>query len=241
MQVEFSQLRSQLQIKLKSSLLPLLLTLISSKESESRAGALNIMGSFCGLNLADTSDVDVSMFKRHSEHVPLAIWEQVYHLQDDWDPMIRDAACVLIQLSAPKEAVRHFFQVQKEEMSLRSLNITHMSLEEVQETDEDIFWAESYTSQELAQLISMFKTDTKNPSQLWNEIRENQGGLEFGKTEETKPEDEEETLEALGVIDIEDELLEGCDDEANNFPVIKNNYAKRKPQHKQTKVSEDQT
>jgi hypothetical protein len=42
-------------------------------------------------------------------------------------------------------------------------------------------------------------------------------------------EEEEESLEQLGVIDVEDEeLLEGCDDEHNNFPVIKNHYAKRK-------------
>jgi hypothetical protein len=44
-------------------------------------------------------------------------------------------------------------------------------------------------------------------------------------------EEDEESLEQLGVIDVEDdELLEGCDDEHNNFPVIKNHYAKRKGQ-----------
>jgi hypothetical protein len=36
--------------RLKQALHPLLMSLLSSKESESRAGALNILGSFCGLN-----------------------------------------------------------------------------------------------------------------------------------------------------------------------------------------------
>ena len=47
--------------------------------------------------------------------------------------------------------------------------------------------------------------------------------------------EEEESLEQLGVIDVEDEeLLEGCDDEHNNFPVIKNAYRRRKEGDEET-------
>jgi len=45
--------------KLKTFLHPLLMNLLSSKESESRAGALNILGSFCGLNMPDEKALNV--------------------------------------------------------------------------------------------------------------------------------------------------------------------------------------
>ena len=38
------------QQKLSSIVLPMLYQLLSSKESESKAGGLNILGSFCGLS-----------------------------------------------------------------------------------------------------------------------------------------------------------------------------------------------
>ena len=41
----------------------------------------------------------------------------------------------------------------------------------------------------------------------------------------------------MGVIDIEDELLEGYDDENNQYPVIKNTYARRKGQQKNNNQS----
>jgi hypothetical protein len=39
-----------MQSKMKKLLFPLLSNLLSSKESESKVGGLNILGSFCGLN-----------------------------------------------------------------------------------------------------------------------------------------------------------------------------------------------
>ena len=82
--------------KLKTFLHPLLMNLLSSRESESRAGALNILGSFCGLNMPDEKALNVKVFRQRAEHVPISIWEQVYQLQEDWDVMIREAATVLI-------------------------------------------------------------------------------------------------------------------------------------------------
>lgn len=46
-------------IKLKNIVLPMLMNLLSSKESESKAGGLNILGSFCGLSY-DFSQVKIS-------------------------------------------------------------------------------------------------------------------------------------------------------------------------------------
>lgn len=55
--------------KLRQLILPLLHSLLSSKESESKAGGLNILGSFCGLSY-DFSRVKISQnmdfFKRNS-------------------------------------------------------------------------------------------------------------------------------------------------------------------------------
>ena len=239
-QVSLADLRQQLSNKVKSFLLPLLLSLLSCKESESRAGALNILGSFCGMNLPEDADQPQD-FRKHSQVIPLALWEQVFHLQDDWDPMIRDASSVLIQLSAPKEAVRHFYQLQQEELSLRVFNSGSSDSEDSMYglNDQNIFWAETYNSQEVLELVSMFRTDSQNPTQLWSEQLEPKEDdfLEVGP-EEVKQEDEEETLEQLGVIDVEDELLEGCDDENNSYPVIKNSYARKRglqvPESKKT-------
>lgn len=46
------------QVRLKEIILPMLHSLLSSKESESKAGGLNILGSFCGLSY-DFSGVKV--------------------------------------------------------------------------------------------------------------------------------------------------------------------------------------
>ena len=55
----------------------MLLSLLSSKESESKAGGLNILGSFCGLSY-DFSKVKISknleFFKKNSNFVTLGIW-----------------------------------------------------------------------------------------------------------------------------------------------------------------------
>ena len=77
----------------------MLINLLSSKESESKAGGLNILGSFCGLSY-DFSKVKISknleFFKKNSDFISLSIWQLVFNLQDDWDFTIKEASVVLI-------------------------------------------------------------------------------------------------------------------------------------------------
>lgn len=98
------------------------MSLLSSKESESKAGGLNILGSFCGLSY-DFSKVKISknleFFKKNSAFISLAIWQLVFDLQDDWDITIKEASVVLIQLCAPRDAVKYFDKVKKEKESIR--------------------------------------------------------------------------------------------------------------------------
>jgi hypothetical protein len=86
-------------LKLKQIILPMLYGLLSSKESESKAGGLNILGSFCGLSY-DFSQVNIlkyrPFFQRNSAFVSLPIWRLVYELQDDWDITIKEASVVLV-------------------------------------------------------------------------------------------------------------------------------------------------
>eukprot|EP01022_Parablepharisma_sp_SALTPOND_P015859 TRINITY_DN2272_c0_g1_i1.p2 TRINITY_DN2272_c0_g1~~TRINITY_DN2272_c0_g1_i1.p2 ORF type:complete len:1699 (-),score=191.91 TRINITY_DN2272_c0_g1_i1:6805-11901(-) len=120
--IDTNDYRSSFKDKLKSALLPLLITLLSSKESESKAGGLNILGSFMGLGY-DVSDFKIStrlnFFKRNAEFVSLAIWQQVFDLQEDWDGTIKEAASVLIQLAAPRESVVHFWRIKAESEKLK--------------------------------------------------------------------------------------------------------------------------
>lgn len=51
----------------------------------------------------------------------LAIWQEVFKLQDDWDVSIREAASILIQLCAPEDSVRHFHKMAREQYHI-SLN-----------------------------------------------------------------------------------------------------------------------
>lgn len=228
LQGDFSLIRPNQQQKVKSLLLPLLLSLLSAKDSESRAGGINMIGSFCGLCVSDEIiDIDLESFSKTSEHIPLAIWEQVFQLQNDWDSAIGDAAVVLTQLSAPRSAVKQFYQKQKEEVSLRLTGTV------ASDDESDLFWTDKYNNEEILDLIGIFCNDVNNPTQLWNEVKENlEDDYKEVRNDEYKVIDEEETLEELGVIDVEDELLEGCDDENNQYPVIKNTYARRKGQQK---------
>ena len=77
----------------------MMINLLSSKESESKAGGLNILGSICGLSY-DFSKVKISknlnFFKRNFEFISLPIWQLVFELQDDWDITIKEASIVLI-------------------------------------------------------------------------------------------------------------------------------------------------
>ena len=87
------------QQRLKEVVLPMLHSLLSSKESESKAGGLNILGSFCGLSY-DFSQVKINQnlafLRRNSSFVSLPIWRLVYQLQDDWDITIKEASVVLV-------------------------------------------------------------------------------------------------------------------------------------------------
>ena len=87
------------QTGLASIVLPMLNSLLASKESESKAGGLNILGSFCGLSY-DFSEVKINkhlaFFQRNSKFVSYQIWQLVYNLQDDWDITIREASVVLV-------------------------------------------------------------------------------------------------------------------------------------------------
>ena len=49
LRIDISEYKSSYQNKVKQLLFPLLSNLLYSKESESKAGGLNILGSFCGL------------------------------------------------------------------------------------------------------------------------------------------------------------------------------------------------
>lgn len=92
-------------------------SLLSSKESESKAGGLNILGSFCGLAY-DFSKVKISknleFFRKNSSSISLKIWQLVFDLQEDWDITIKEASVVLIQLCAPRDAVRYFDKIKKD-------------------------------------------------------------------------------------------------------------------------------
>ena len=48
------------------------------------------------------------VFRRNSSFVSLAIWQEVFDLQEDWNADISQAAQVLTQLCAPKDSVKHF-------------------------------------------------------------------------------------------------------------------------------------
>lgn len=61
----------------------MMINLLSSKESESKAGGLNILGSICGLSY-DYTKVKISknldFFRRNSEFISLPIWQLVFEL-----------------------------------------------------------------------------------------------------------------------------------------------------------------
>ena len=110
--------------KIKRLVLPLLVDLLSSRESESKAGGLNILGSLWGLSYDFTNpwyriNDNLEFFKRNTKYVSLPIWQYVFNLQEDWDITIKEASAVLIQLWAPRESIRHFYKVKREGENLR--------------------------------------------------------------------------------------------------------------------------
>ena len=102
-------------------------SLLSSKESESKAGGLNILGSFCGLSY-DFTGVKInkylSFLQRNSKFVSLPIWRLVYALQDDWDITIKEASVVLVQLCAPRNAINYFKSLKDKQKKLKLDYIT---------------------------------------------------------------------------------------------------------------------
>ena len=101
---------------LASIVLPMLNSLLASKESESKAGGLNILGSFCGLSY-DFSEIKINkflaFFQRNSKFVSYQVWQLVYNLQDDWDITIREASVVLVQLCAPRNCILYYQSLQE--------------------------------------------------------------------------------------------------------------------------------
>lgn len=69
--------------KLRHYVIPMMINLLSSKESESKAGGLNILGSICGLSY-DFSRIKISryleFFTRNSEFISYPIWQHVFEL-----------------------------------------------------------------------------------------------------------------------------------------------------------------
>ncbi|CDW83869.1 UNKNOWN [Stylonychia lemnae] len=123
--VDIQDYKSYYKNKVKQVLFPLLNSLLFSKESESKAGGLNILGSFCGLGHDFTNinqfkiNQNMAYFRRNSNFISLALWQQVFNLQEDWDPTIREASTVLIQVCAPRESVRHFNSIVHEKYQLK--------------------------------------------------------------------------------------------------------------------------
>lgn len=88
LKIDLSDYRQSTQTKVKSLVLPLLMNLLSSKESESKAGGLNILGSLCGLSYDFTDGVNsqfkisdnMKFFTKNAESVSLTIWKLVFEL-----------------------------------------------------------------------------------------------------------------------------------------------------------------
>jgi|LauGreDrversion4_2_1035121.scaffolds.fasta_scaffold07160_6 hypothetical protein len=121
-----THINQQFLMKLQQIVLPMLMNLLSSKESESKAGGLNILGSFCGLSY-DFSAVKISksldFFRKNSKFISLSIWQLVFDLQDDWDITIKEASVVLIQLCAPRDAVKYFDKLKREKENAKFQNM----------------------------------------------------------------------------------------------------------------------
>ena len=122
------------QARLKEIILPMLYSLLSSKESESKAGGLNILGSFCGLSYDFTAvkiNQNLAFLQRNSQFISLPIWRLVYQLQDDWDITIKEASVVLVQLCAPRSAIL-YFQSLKEKRQQKKLQYLMNQMPNVQ-------------------------------------------------------------------------------------------------------------
>ena len=115
--IDVNDYKGSFKDDLKTNLLSLLQNMLSSNESETKAGGLNILGAFMGLGYDMTGFKvrnEMNFFRRNSEFISLKIWERVFQLQYDWEGTIKEAATILIQLSAPKESVIQFWKSREE-------------------------------------------------------------------------------------------------------------------------------
>ena len=54
---------------------------------------------------------NLHLLRDKANFVSLAIWQQVFDLQEHWDSSVHDASIFLIQLCAPKDSVLHFHKM----------------------------------------------------------------------------------------------------------------------------------
>lgn len=256
LKIDVKDYRSTFKDKLKGLVLPLIVGLLESKESESKAGGLNILGSFCGLSYDVMGIPQITehlpFFRRNSSFISLAIWQHVFDLQDDWDSTIREAATVLVQLSAPRESASHFHKVKAEARKLKLnclatnfgnfglsaatkilklertgheeelINLLQQSSDlqlseelvrrevelknpeneqaelanesasfeesgEESEENNELFFVDKYSDEQLKDTISIFKNDFKPPKNLWIEKNPSEYIEGEGEGEEVPP------------------------------------------------------
>ena len=59
------------------------------------------------------------LFRSNSNFISIALWQKVFELQSDWEQNIKDAANILVQLCAPRDAIRHYTQTENEKYELK--------------------------------------------------------------------------------------------------------------------------
>jgi hypothetical protein len=123
--LDIRELRPSSQAKVKTVFFPLLNSMLLNEETEIKVGGLYILGSLCGLgyNMENTQvKFSDTFFKRNTDFTSIALWQQVFRLQNDWDLRISEAASILIQLCAPRDSVRHFLKVKEDKYSLKQMS-----------------------------------------------------------------------------------------------------------------------
>jgi hypothetical protein len=61
----------------------------------------------------------ISLFRVNSQFISVAIWQQVFDLQEDASWVVREASAALIRLCAPADSVQHFVRIKKEQYKLK--------------------------------------------------------------------------------------------------------------------------
>lgn len=78
--------KASIQKKLKGLVLPLLSSFLTSKEVDMRYTGLIVLGALCGMNenfeqLGNSLLEVLPYFRRLSDLIPLAVWENIFDLQ----------------------------------------------------------------------------------------------------------------------------------------------------------------